>query len=104
MLFPIIRVKDTGYDREHIVGTDTHDCLYINNNGRIAYSNLQNGGGLDDWYHFAGSVNESNHELYPIIEFVTFEELMKIYNKQRNESNERKKLRQKIAELVFPEE
>ena len=102
MLFPIIRIKDTDNGREHIVGTDTHDSLYINGNGRIAYTNLQNGGGLDDWYEFVGS--QSEYSAFPVVEFVTFEGLMKLYSKQESAREERLKLRRKIAEAVFSRE
>ena len=43
MLIPVIKIKETsGADETaHIIGTDSHDKLYIKNNA-IHYINLQN--------------------------------------------------------------
>lgn len=48
----LIYVKDkkTGYI--HIVGTDQHDRLYLDDDGHIQYFNLQNGCGTPDEYDF----------------------------------------------------
>lgn len=78
MLFPIIIVKDTDSSKEHIVGTDIHDHLYIDDNGRLAYYNLQNSGGLDDWYKFKGIKHPNQTFPWPEIKMVTFTELKKI--------------------------
>ena len=42
-----------------MVGTDAHDRLYLDENGNIQYSNLQNGGGTPDDYSFV--LDEDGH-------------------------------------------
>lgn len=87
MLFPIIKVKDNDYKNVHIVGSDEHDSLYINKEtGGIYYLNLQCSCGTEKFEHkstfeFVGTQNEYDKDLQ--IEFVTFEELEKIYEKQK---------------------
>lgn len=49
---PAIYVKDKQSNIIHMVGTDSHDRLYLDENGNIQYSNLQNGGGTPDDYSF----------------------------------------------------
>ena len=51
MRFPVIIVRNTTTGEEHIVGTDEHDMLNIEN-GKISYYNLQDGGGIGDGYEF----------------------------------------------------
>ena len=46
-----LEIYDKDNDTKHIIGTNPHDCLYVKN-GQVRYYNLQNGGGLDDWYEF----------------------------------------------------
>ena len=36
----------------HKVGTDIHDCLYVDDNGAVRYYNLQNGDGSSGGYEF----------------------------------------------------
>ena len=80
---PIIKIKDDNGQRVHIVGSDIHDSLYIDNKGRIAYRNLQNGGGLDDWYKFTAdkAIIDSPYQDEMIIEFVTMAEF-KVINEE----------------------
>lgn len=81
MLFPIIRVKEG--DHTHIVGSNSHDTLFIDENtGGIQYLNLQ---GMDGTRkHNGKSTMEfvpkplEEWEVYPQIEFVTIEELIKL--------------------------
>lgn len=47
---PAIYVKDKQSNIIHMVGTDSHDRLYLDIDGNIQYSNLQNGGGTPDDY------------------------------------------------------
>lgn len=49
---PALYVKDNTSDIIHMVGTDSHDRLYLDAEGNIQYSNLQNGGGTPDDYSF----------------------------------------------------
>lgn len=49
---PAIYVKDKQSNIIHMVGTDSHDRLYLDAEGNIQYSNLQNGGGTPDDYSF----------------------------------------------------
>lgn len=43
--YPMLWIKDKCDGSIHLYGTDTHDSLYIDENGNIAYYNLQNGDG-----------------------------------------------------------
>ena len=70
MRFPVIRVRDKLTGREHVVGSDTHDTLYVGDDGGIHYYNLQNGEGTgrNGDYEFVGVDDE--YALGPEIEFV----------------------------------
>lgn len=87
MLFPIIKVKDNDYKNVHIVGSDEHDSLYIDEEtGGIQYLNLQYVCGTKKFenksiFEFIGTQNKYDKDLQ--IEFITFEELQKIYEKQK---------------------
>lgn len=87
MLFPIIKVKDNDYKNVHIVGSDEHDSLYIDEEtGGIQYLNLQCVCGTKKFenksvFEFIGTQNKYDKDLQ--IEFITFEELKKIYEKQK---------------------
>lgn len=107
MLFPIIKVVDkdnSGSTRTHIVGTGIHDSLYIDKEtGGIHYYNLQNGEGTirykdSSTYDFCGTPN-TYHD-YLNIEFVSFEELSKIYSSQMKKEEELKRLKEKLAEEI----
>lgn len=52
-----VRDKQTGYI--HIVGTDQHDRLYLDDNGNIQYMNLQNCGTTEGDYEFV--LDEQGH-------------------------------------------
>lgn len=52
-----VRDKDTWYI--HLVGTDQHDRLYLDENGNIQYLNLQNGGTTEEDYEFV--LDEQGH-------------------------------------------
>jgi hypothetical protein len=52
-----VRDKDTGYI--HIVGTDQHDRLYLDDSGNIQYMNLQNGETTEGCYEFV--LDEQGH-------------------------------------------
>lgn len=52
MTYPIIKVRDKSNGEVHTVGTDSHDMLYIDDNGCIQYYNLQNGEGTGGDYEF----------------------------------------------------
>ena len=41
LTMPIIRVVDVASGNTHIVGTDLHDRLYLDENGQIQYENIQ---------------------------------------------------------------
>lgn len=41
MAMPIIRVTDSSDGTTHIVGTNKHDRLYLDEEGRIQYINIQ---------------------------------------------------------------
>lgn len=52
-----VKDKETGYI--HIVGTDQHDRLYLDDNGNIQYMNLQNCGTTEGDYEFV--LDEQGH-------------------------------------------
>lgn len=54
-----VRDKETGYI--HIVGTDQHDRLYLDENGNIQYLNLQNGGTTEGNYDYEFVLDEQGH-------------------------------------------
>ena len=51
---PAIYVYDRDLGLAHLVGTESHDHLYIDGEGCIQYRNLQNGMGTPDTYRFIG--------------------------------------------------
>ena len=98
MLFPIIKVREG--NRVHIVGTNSHDCLYIKNNaihfldikGMVGTeypeeSGMYFCGKSDDEYSFSGR---------PEIEFVSLEELFKIATENMNQQTEEKIMADKM--------
>lgn len=54
-----VRNKYTGYI--HVVGTDQHDRLYLDENGNIQYLNLQNGGTTEGNYDYEFVLDEQGH-------------------------------------------
>jgi hypothetical protein len=54
-----VKDKETGYI--HIVGTDQHDRLYLDENGNIQYLNLQNGGTTEGNYDYEFVLDEQGH-------------------------------------------
>jgi hypothetical protein len=86
MLFPIIKVRYNDTEHEHIVGADSHDSLYIDEEtGGIHYLNLQCMEGTmkfdeQSTYEFIGKVNE--WDPYVQIEFVTFDKLIELYKQE----------------------
>lgn len=56
-IFIYVKDKETGYI--HIVGTDQHDRLYLDDDGNIQYMNLQNGGTTEEDYEFV--LDEQGH-------------------------------------------
>lgn len=79
MLFPIIKIKDMGTER--IVGTNRHDCLYIENNA-IHYLDIQSMGSTEseeDGIYFTGvDKGEYSFTGNPEIEFLTLEEVIEL--------------------------
>lgn len=109
MRFPILKVRDVGIadsQPEHIVGTNSHDSLHIDSvSGGIQYLNLQCCGSTENYpqhpgtYQFVGTANE--YSPYPEIEFVTFDELCKIYlETTRNNCECEKNLRELIKNVT----
>lgn len=101
MLFPIIRVLDKEFGTTHIVGTDAHDQLQIEDSGEITYYNLQNSGGTGEegYYKFVG---KESVEMGTTVEFVTFERLMEIYQ-QETKRKEAKSLNDLFTDWQKPE-
>jgi len=80
MLFPVIKIKRD--EHTHIVGTNSHDALFIEGNA-IHYLNLQSMVGTqypeESGMYFAGrELDEYSSLPYVEIEMVTIEELIEI--------------------------
>ena len=98
MLFPIIKIKDSDSKIERIVGTNHHDVLEIKDGGKVlSYMNIQN---MCDSqygpYEFTGKRCE--YEGTVTVEFVTFEEIEKIYAEYLSKEKENGKIRTQIFE------
>lgn len=102
MLFPIIRIKDGGYG--HIVGTNSHDMLFIKDNA-IHYLSQQSMASTthpEDGVTFDGQPADEDDLLsYPTVEMVTFEELVKIAEETMKEQTEAKlRLHESVREYL----
>lgn len=62
---PALYVKDKQSNVIHMVGTDSHDRLYLDIEGNIQYSNLQNGGRTPDDYSFVLDDEGHNQDNLP---------------------------------------
>ena len=56
---PAIYVRDYCTKCIHMVGTNEHDRLYLDDDGNIQYMNLQNGGTTEEDYEFV--LDEQGH-------------------------------------------
>lgn len=94
MRIPVIKVNDGGY--EHIVGTNSHDVLYVDKKtGGIQYLNMQCCKGTErcdgeQTMEFVAEPLEESDVYGPRIQFVTVEELIEIAIKQMTEGTESK--------------
>lgn len=101
MLFPVIKVKDKDTGSIHILGTDRHDTLYVDDStGGLHYMNLQNCEGTvkNSCYEFM-SESENQYSPYTEVEFVTFDEFLEIYKKQIGITVEKEKY---FREVLIP--
>lgn len=91
MRMPVIKVKDGDY--EHIVGTNSHDVLYVDKeSGGIQYLNVQCCEGTRK-YDGEQTMQFVGHPGYfedTQIEFVTIEELFTLVTKDMKEGTENK--------------
>lgn len=87
MKFPIIRIKEG--DKEHIVGTNSHDCLYIDNN-TIHYLDVQSSVGTqypeESGMYFKGE--EDKFTAHPEVEFLSLEKIIELATKNMKEQTE----------------
>lgn len=96
MLYPIIRVRDNcGRKHEHIVGENSHDVLYIDNeSGGIHYLNCQCMAGTrfpEEGYSFVGQDNgEFSISGQLEIEMVTLDELIEMATEHLEEATKAK--------------
>ncbi|MBU9738867.1 hypothetical protein [Diplocloster agilis] len=113
MLFPLIKIKDLAVLKnrpERVVGTNTHDSLYIDKeSGGIQYLNLQCCEGTKKYgnspvsYQFSGENNE--YSPYCEITFVTFEQLCEVYLEETRKGCEAEKaIRNLIKETIAKHE
>ena len=94
MKFPVIKILDNCAPErgERIVGTNGHDCLYVDDNGAIQYLNTQCMCGTlypDEGYSFVGvDMGEYSIPMRPEIEFVSLEQLIELAKENMTESVE----------------
>lgn len=95
MLFPLIKIRETypdGRTREHIVGTNSHDQLEIEN-GAIYYTNIQGMVGTmfpeESGMEFVPDKDASELCGYEVVEMVTLEELIEIATKNAIDQTEK---------------
>ena len=110
---PIIKVKSVGEGYSpHIVGSDTHDSLYIDpHTGGIHYHNIQccastqkvYEDGIDPDYGFEFQGEEGYFHGDMEIEFVTLEEFMKIVEETEKEKAEQKKKFDEMMQKMWDE-
>lgn len=107
MRIPIIKVKDGEY--EHIVGTNSHDVLYLDEKtGGIQYLNMQCYEGTEIYggeqtMKFVAEPLEEFDVHGPRIQFVTVEELIEIAIKQMKDSTESKLKMHEMLKLYLEE-
>lgn len=101
---PIIKVKSKTMNTEHIVGTNTHDQLIIENNA-IHYLNIQCMEGTQFYgdYSFVG-IEGNEYEPETTVEFVTLEEFWKLYKGIAREQNEAEERLQNLIKEILAEE
>lgn len=93
MRIPLIKVKDGEY--EHIVGTNSHDMLYMDEmTGGIQYLNMQCCEGTKRHSHgtsmqFVTEPMEEYDVIGPQIQFVSIEELLELAIQQMKGDTER---------------
>ncbi len=98
MLFPVIKIREG--NRVHIVGTNSHDCLYIKNNA-IHFLDIKGMVGTEypeeSGMYFEGKYDgEYSFSGKPEIEFVTLEELFQIAVENMERQTERKLMADKM--------
>lgn len=92
MRFPIIKIHDNCVPehKDRIIGTNGHDCLYIDENGAIQYLNTQCMRGTmypDEGYSFVGvDMGECSISMRPEIEFMTLEQIIELVKDNMTES------------------
>lgn len=94
---PVIKVRDNGSNGAvHMVGTDSHDVLEVDESGGIHYYNLQNGEGTgqNSDYSF---VTHDNGWTDTYIEFVPIQEFIRLCCQHLDDAAEREK---KFREVV----
>ncbi|RHB42034.1 hypothetical protein DW886_15880 [Enterocloster aldenensis] len=107
MLIPIITVQTKNY--EHIVGTNSHDVLYVDEaTGGIYYFDMQSCETTKKYnpnpsVWFKTEPMEEYDVFGPEIKFVTIEELMEIAIKQMQEDTERTMKLHKLMEEYMRE-
>ncbi len=93
MRIPIIKVRDGEY--EHIVGTNSHDVLYVDEiTGGIQYLNMQCCEGTKKYsressMRFVTEPMEEYDVFGPQIQFVTIEELLELAIQQMKSDTDR---------------
>lgn len=96
MKFPIIKIYDKNTGTERIVGTNTHDCLKVINNGEsISYLNHQNGEGTGTHGAYSFTGEYCDHESISV-EFISFEKLKEIYEMEQVSKQKSKDLLEKL--------
>ena len=112
MVFPIIRVANKIGDEvfTHIVGTDPHDVLLLDNEtGGLQYCDMQMMGGTKRYKEFPDEERFFSFQgvgdgfLGPRVEMVFFEKLCELYLEQAREDVRLKKEIEEIIKEVLAE-
>lgn len=101
MRFPIIRVYDKDTKTTHIIGSDVHDMLHIDENGAIQYLNLQCMCGTPETYEFVQNGEEDPFLGKSACRFVSIDTAKRLseYKDCKDKENEAKL--QKLLDIYF---
>ena len=102
MTFPIIKIKHKHFGGSHIVGTNSHDELYVGDDGQLHYRDMQCGdeSGRSKEYGYIFDGIDDGYNIYPAVEFVTIDGLIDIITEQAKLSAEHEhKLRDMMKDI-----
>ena len=108
IVVPMIYVKTKDHEHEwHLVGTQPHDSLRIENNGEeIIYCNSQNLASSKDSYKFMGEKEYANEHgiIHVKVKMVPWREAMKIYQKIEKDRRKKDGVLEALINEIFEEQ